>query len=79
MSQPEKYSKEQVDAAFSDAGFTVSNQKKGWVWYYVLNDQDPDDCMIDWSIGAIPWGDLKKHLETQGIDAESIHKYLISH
>lgn len=70
-----EYSKEQIEAALFEHGFTVLQQEGGFT-IYTTNFLPGDDITIDWSRGRYTWEDLEPQLRFHGIDTIPIYQAL---
>lgn len=74
MSEP--FTRSQVEAALTEDGYSVLQEMKGGLTIYGTNMYPGNELLLDWSRGEYEWGDLRKHLEFNGIDPKPIYERL---
>jgi len=71
----ESYTKDQVESALEESGYTVLQKYEGLV-IYQTNTYPGDDLVFDWSRGMCDWEDIQAQLESNGVDPNPIHDCL---
>ena len=74
----EIYTKDQIEAALFECGFSILQEMGGFT-IYQAHLYPGDEIVIDWSRGNYVWEDLEPQLKYHGIDPKPIHDYLSSH